>query len=166
MSPHHLPARTRRAKHSGMKMPNFARALGLSGLLPLLALVVLLATNGDAAIRSNMLALGLIYAALILSFLGGLWWGLGAANNQAIPGWVWVAAVVPSLYAWVPVGMVSLKLLAAPTALMVIGAGLWLALFVDRAMVVRGLAPGWWMALRSPLSLGLGALSMVAALLF
>jgi hypothetical protein len=39
------------------------------------------------------------------------------------------------------------------------------ALLVDRALVRAGIAPPGWMALRAPLSLGLGALTLVAAAL-
>lgn len=147
-------------------MPKIARALGLSGLLPLLAVVLVLFVDDDPANRRDMLGLGLLYAALILSFLGGLWWGLAAAAQRSPPGWVWGVAVVPSLYVWVPLGLVWLGLMAPAVALGIIGAGLWMALLVDRALVRLGLAPGWWMRLRVPLSLGLGGLSMAAAALY
>lgn len=148
-----------------MKMPSFARWLGLAGLLPLVAVVAVLLIDDDPKNRQDMLALGLTYAALILSFLGGLWWGLAAASARPMPSWVWVAAVLPSLYAWPPLGLAVLGLWPAATALAIIGAGLWLALLIDRAMVAAGLTPPWWMRLRWPLSLGLGSLCLAAAAL-
>ena len=45
------------------------------------------------------------------------------------------------------------------------GVALIAALLVDRALVRLGLAPPGWMRLRVPLSLGLGALTIVAGLL-
>jgi hypothetical protein len=114
-------------------------------------------------VRAAALRVGHAYAALILSFLGGLWWGLAAAASDRAPRWLWGAAVVPSLWAFATLGLVVLGLLRVEAALALTGAGLWLALFVDRALVVRQLAPGWWMALRLPLSLGLGGLALLAA---
>jgi hypothetical protein len=92
-----------------------------------------------------------------------LWWGLAAAAGERAPRWLWAAAVVPSLWAFATLGLVVLGLLAVEAALALTGAGLWLALFVDRALVAQGLAPRWWMALRLPLSLGLGGLALLAA---
>ncbi len=146
-------------------MPKLARALGLSGLLPLLLVVAVLVLDDDPANRRDVLGLGLVYAALILSFLGGLWWGLAAAAKGGVPGWIWAAAVGPSLYAWGALGLVWLGLMAPPHAAAMIGAGLLAALFVDMALVRRALAPVWWMGLRAPLSVGLGGLCVAAALL-
>ncbi len=148
-----------------MTMPPLARLLGLAGLLPLIALVVLLASGGAPAWRGAAVALGLGYALLILSFLGGLWWGLAAAMQRPVPGWVWVVAVVPSLLCWAVMALVGLQVIAVEQGLAVTGGGLLLALLVDRALVAAALAPGWWLGLRYPLSLGLGGLSMAAAAL-
>jgi hypothetical protein len=146
-------------------VPKFARWLGLSGLLPLIFVVLALIGDLDPGLRQSALWLGLSYGALILSFLGGLWWGLAAASSRPVPGWLWVLAVVPSLYAWVPLALALLGLMQPGAALAVVGAGLWLALLADLALIRRGLAPPWWLALRWPLSLGLGGLSVAAAVL-
>lgn len=146
-------------------MPTFARWLGLSGLLPLIFLLLALSQDLDPGQRQGALWLGLSYAALILSFLGGLWWGLGAGSGQPVPGWLWVIAVLPSLYAWGPLGLALLGLITPAAALGLVGLGLWLALLADAALVRKRLAPTWWMSLRWPLSLGLGGLSVAAALL-
>lgn len=39
----------------------------------------------------------MVYAALIFSFLGALWWGLAAAHRPSAPVWVWPGGVLPSL---------------------------------------------------------------------
>jgi hypothetical protein len=149
-------------------MPPLARWLGLSGLLPLIGLVLMLALQLWPEWQPAALGLALGYGALILSFLGGLWWGLAAqasSTGRAVPAWVWIAAVLPSLYAVVPLGLVALQVLAARQGLAMVGGGLILALAVDRGMAAAGLAPVWWLALRFPLSLGLGVLCLVAAAL-
>ena len=55
--------------------------------------------GGGPDVRFTALSVGYGYAALIFSFLGGVWWGLAAMGGARTPGWVWVAAVVPSLLA-------------------------------------------------------------------
>jgi hypothetical protein len=127
-------------------IPPIARLLGLSGLLPQLAAVALL-LSGDPQSRYSALAIAYAYAAIILSFLGGLWWGL-AARTDSPPRWPW---------------MVGLRW-PAPS-LVVLGISLIAALLVDRALVRAGIAPSGWMALRVPLSLGLGVLTVLAAAL-
>lgn len=140
-----------------MSPPPLARALGLAGLAPQVAVIFVLFQN-DPATRYTALTLGYCYAALILSFLGGVWWGL-AARAEETPAWLWVAAVIPSLVA----------LAAFPwgftTSLIVLGTALIAALGVDWRLARTGLAPPWWMSLRVPLSLGLGGLTITSALL-
>lgn len=142
--------------------PLFPRWLGLAGLLPQLAAVAVV-FGGDAASHFSAIALGYAYAALILSFLGGLWWGVAAAAPKA-PEWLWVAAVVPSL-----IGLASAIpwAIGAPwpgPSMVLLGIALIGALAIDLILARRGLVPPWWMSLRVPLSLGLGGLTLVLAL--
>ncbi len=144
--------------------PKLPRTLGLAGLLPQLLCVFLL-LNGDPAQRFTALALAYAYAALILSFLGGLWWGLAAASAERAPAWLWVMAVVPSLVALATAWPWAVGLPWPEPSLLVLGAALIAALAVDRALVARGLAPSWWWSLRLPLSLGLGGMTLLAGVL-
>lgn len=140
------------------KMPPFARWLGFAGLFPQAA-ALLVALMDEPRTLFSALALAFAYAALILSFLGGLWWGLAAAAKDA-PRWLWVAAVSPSLLAlascipWATAG-------AWPgPSLLLLGLALIGSLGVDRKLIALGLAPRWWMRLRGPLSFGLGGLTI------
>ncbi len=142
-------------------IPPIARLLGLSGLLPQLGAVALL-LSGDPQSRYSALAIAYAYAALILSFLGGLWWGL-AARTDSPPRWLWFASVAPSLIALVTAWPWMVGLRWPGPSLVVLGISLIAALLVDRALVRTGIAPPGWMALRVPLSLGLGVLTMLAA---
>lgn len=145
-------------------LPRQAFWLGLSGLLPQGAVVALLAFGG-VDLRFTALSVGYAYAALILSFLGGLWWGLAAAGGARTPGWVWPAAVLPSLVAlstawpWATGGTWP-----APS-LLVLGTALCASVLIDRRLKAAGLTPAGWMRLRWPLSLGLGLLTGIAGLL-
>jgi len=78
-------------------MPAAARWLGLAGVLPFAATAINLHTawplfNGFA------LQIFIVYSAVILSFLGGIRWGL-AVNAQAARSADFVLAVLPSLVA-------------------------------------------------------------------
>jgi len=141
------------------KLPENARWLGLAGLLPQFAAFVAVLKGGPEAWTGLALAYG--YAALIFSFLGGVWWGIGLSTPQA-PRWTFIAAVTPSLIAlalWFPwmVGwtwpgpeLVVLGLLTAASPLL------------DRAI---GFGSAGWMRLRWQLSLGLGGLTVMIGLI-
>ena len=86
------------------RVPIAAAMLGAAGLLPLiLALFVRLAGGvyPDTPIPIVLGGLALSYAALILSFLGGIWWGVAAtrATPELMPRLMGLA-VLPSLIAW------------------------------------------------------------------
>lgn len=137
--------------------------LGLAGLIPQVCAVLAL-LGDDPATRFPALALAYAYAALILSFLGGLWWGI-AAKSDAPPTWIWGAAVAPSLIALASAWPWMVGLSWPGPSLVALGVALIAALGIDLALIRRGLAPPGWLALRAPLSLGLGALTLAAAAL-
>jgi hypothetical protein len=145
--------------------PDFPRRLGLAGLLPQLGLVMALYA-GPPEWREPAALLAYLYAGLIFAFLGGTWWGIAAcapaAQRRRTHGWVWIAAVLPSLIAFA--GLAPPLLGASPIepSLVALGGGLLISPLVD--VRLGALAPRWWMGLRLPLSLGLGALTIAAAL--
>lgn len=141
-------------------VPPPARLLGPAGLLPQGA-AALLVVGGPLEWRFTALALAFAYAALILSFLGGLWWGLAAAARQA-PGWVYGAAVVPSLFALATCIPWSIGTDWPGPSLIALGLAILASLWVDVRLDRVGLAPRWWLGLRVPLSLGLGTLTLIA----
>lgn len=146
-----------------MKPPALARLLGLAGLLPQVA-VVLVLLEQNSELRFSALAMGYAYAALILSFLGGLWWGLAARADNP-PAWLWVAAVVPSLVALASAVPWAVGDAWPGPSLIALGAALVAALGVDWQLQRTGVAPGWWLGLRVPLSVGLGTLTVLMALI-
>lgn len=135
--------------------------LGYAGLLPqLLALAVLVA--GPFEWHFTAIAMAYAYAALIFSFLGGLWWG-AAARDVRSPAWVYVAGVVPSLIALASAIPWAIGTAWPGPSLIVLGVGILLSPLVDRRLAAQALVPDWWMTLRWHLSLGLGALSIAIA---
>ena len=63
-----------------------ARRLGYAGLLPQIAALALFAGGGEWGWVA--LAAGFAYAALIFSFLGGVWWGQALAMPRAPGGFM------------------------------------------------------------------------------
>lgn len=145
-------------------LPSFARILGFAGLLPqafLLAALVL----GGPEIRSTALGLAFTYAALIYSFLGGVWWGLAAAAHAPVPRWIWAVAVLPSLFALgVAWPSVTGHAWTGPS-LVVLGSLIMSSVLVDLKLRSLGLTPPGWLPLRLPLSIGLGCMTLVAGLI-
>jgi len=139
--------------------PPAARLLGFAGLLPAVAAVMVLAA-GPAGSHGTAATAHLIYAATIVSFIGGAWWGLASARAEAaaLPALLGVS-VVPSLLGW------GFALLGGEPGLLGMAA-LFLALLpVDQRLARAGIAPGWWLSLRRPLSLGMALLAAASGLL-
>lgn len=138
-----------------------ARLLGYAGLLPLVGAamgLMLLPMH-----RALLLDAGFGYAALIYSFLGGLWWGQGVAQGRA-SAWLFGLAVVPSLLAW---GLMLLQRLGwtSTQALLVLAAAILVSPVVDLVLARSGSPARGWLALRFQLSTGLGLLTLALALL-
>jgi hypothetical protein len=144
-----------------VRPPLSAVALGYAGLLPpILGIAMRLS---DPARGGMMLALSLLYAALILSFLGGIWWGVVAirVRGAALPLWLGVA-VLPSLIALAAGAVLFASVVSAAA---IVAAGLLASLLVDMALMRAGHVPPWWLRLRAPLSVGLAVLTLVVGLL-
>lgn len=142
--------------HAAPRVGRVAFLLGFAGLLPQLAAVAL----GAIGYPDNGV-IALAYPLLILSFLGGMWWGF-AMRRTAGQGPLVLLAVVPSLTAAALVGVAAIDY---AWGLVATGSAIMLTLPVDRWLTERGDAPANWMALRVPLSVGLGGLTIVAGVL-
>lgn len=143
--------------------------LGGAGLLPQIAAVVAMAGARSApdtwldALVGPALGLGLIYPLLILSFLGGAWWGF-AMRRERRQGLLAAVAVLPSLAALALAGLL-LATMRFDWTLVAVGGAVLLTLPVDRELTRRGDAPANWMRLRIPLSVGLGGLTILLGVL-
>ena len=144
-------------------IPPLPRLLGLAGLMPMAGLLWLVLAGGDST-RYAALALGWLYAALIFSFIGGLWWGLTATAGTNAPTWLWLISVVPSLAA---LATLIPWLIGEPwpgPSLVWLGLAILVSPLVDRQIAARGLTPSWWLALRITLSGGLGPMAIIMGL--
>ncbi len=117
----------------------------------------------DPALQAVAVHALLAYGATILSFLGGVHWGIGISRGASAPGpglaGRLALSVVPSLVAW-------LALLLAPLAgLLTLTGGIAAMLGVDIVAARSGLAPAWYPRLRIPLSCAVALMLLAAGLL-
>jgi hypothetical protein len=124
-------------------VPDTARLLGNLGLVPfVLGVALVWVVNAEA--RPYAAKALSAYAAMIVSFLGAIHWGLGF-RLSAPPASLFIWGVVPALVAWLAV------LMPAPAALVVHGVMLCACYAVDRRVYpTQGLAH--WLTLRFRLS--------------
>jgi len=132
-------------------IPAPARWLGLGGLVPFFAGAAV-SWAPDADLRRFALTALAAYAAVILSFLGGVRWGAVLHDEAALSRWTPLTlSVLPSLVAWV-----ALLLPIAPMLALLL-AGLLGQFVLDRRAAARGQLPAWYAGLRVILTAGAGA---------
>lgn len=127
-----------------LQVPEPAAILGLAGLLPFV-LGALATLDGGWLGRLAPAALT-GYAAVILSFMGGVHWGLAMAAER--PSWArYGASVVPALLGW------AALLLGGTVAFLLLAASFASLLAYDLGAVRAGEAPDWYPRLRWPLTI-------------
>lgn len=134
-------------------LPASAKWLGYAGLLPQAIAVAMLLE--DTTLKWIAIAGGYGYAALIFSFLGGVWWGL-ALNATQPPRWLYPVAVAPSLIALASYLPWTWGWDWPTPSLWILAMGLLLSPLVDRALGKTIALPNGWLRLRVHLSTGLG----------
>lgn len=131
--------------------------LALAGFLPFAALTLwLVAISNDHVWRDDTIVLLKVYAALILSFLGGARFGIALAGDLQSQRVTLAASVVPCLVAWIAVWLsepASFALLAVAFA----AQGAW-----DSVSSHRGDAPAWYGRMRVVLT-GMVVITMLVA---
>lgn len=108
------------------------------------------------------LAAGCFYAALILSFLGGLWWMAGLLSGLRA-GWIYGAAVAPSLIGLGALLPWCMGLNWPEPSLMVLALALLATPLIDRALARHIAFPRGWLRLRMIMTSGLGLLTLALA---
>ena len=141
-------------------LPNNAMWLGLAGLMPQLLACVLAYTSKNWNVY--IAVSGFAYAALIFSFLGGVWWG-NAMSATKSHLWIFVAAICPSLIAWISALMIFTDIKWWPYATSAVAVGLIVSPLVDHQIGNIIAHPKGWMRLRWILSIGLGFLTLIIA---
>lgn len=129
------------------KSPLVPIVLGLSGLIPFIACALALSggfalplIGGPGATRMALL----VYAIAILSFLGGVRWGINMSGNE-LPRDYFIA-VTPALIGWAAIG------LSRPRDLWMLCIAFVIYGLLDYGMACRVVAPEWYGRLRLFLS--------------
>jgi hypothetical protein len=148
---------------STMDRSNLSRPvviLGLAGILP--QAFCLLIAMFSVSYQSVGLAAGCFYAAIILSFLGGLWWMAGLLSGETRT-WIYVLAIGPSLAGWTALlPMVSGWPWPRPS-LVALALILLASPMVDLAISRHITFPRGWLRLRVAMATGLGSLTLAMA---
>ena len=141
------------------KIGRTAQILGFAGLIPQLLAVFLVAQGGEW--RWIALAGSYAYAALIFSFLGGVWWGQaisqGRSGNGVSPMFLGIG-VLPSLIGFALFLPWTLGWDWPGPSLFWLGVLIMLSPLIDRKL---GMGGAGWLRLRWYLSLGLGTLTVI-----
>jgi hypothetical protein len=140
-------------------IPRSAFWLGTGGLVPFVVLTSALFALPDHA-RPQLLFWLTAYAAVILSFVGAVHWGIALVHAQMrepdrslYMGW----SIVPALAAWMSL------LLPAKTGLLLMAATFAVHFAADRQLAQRFPVPAWYVRLRGGLT-GVVVLCLLLAL--
>ena len=128
-------------------IPRSALSLGLAGLLPFWGLAISIIVL-DPPIKYFAVQAEITYGAVILSFLGGIHWGL-AAMNERHANWLGLGwGVTPSLIAW------GALFLQPSLGLMLLVIGFLAAAIIDFRIFASNIDNAWFGKLRTVLSIG------------
>ena len=142
-------------------LPLPVRILGLAGVVPQIACLAIALTLPDW--RWTALAAGCFYAALILAFLGGLWWMQAMLRGER--GWEpYVFAVLPSLGGLAALLPWSLGWTWPGPSLVLLGLALLLSPLIDRYLARFLPVPSGWLRLRLIMASGLGGITLLLGL--
>lgn len=145
----------------GERIPSAAAWLSGLGVIPF-AVGAAAGWFGPEPLRALAMQVVSVYAATILSFLGGIAWGVACASSIDEPwsgdaGRILAASVVPSLIGW---GAVFLP---QPFSLIAFAISFAGVLVLDLWLEGQGLVPPWWMKLRVRITAAVVALLVAAA---
>ena len=143
-------------------LPRPLIALGLAGLLPQAICLMAVAYGGPE--RWIALAAGCFYAAIILSFLGGMWWMAGLLSGLRA-GWVYGLAVLPSLIGFAALLPWTVGWSWPGPSLVVLALALLVSPLVDRMLARHMTVPPGWLRLRMAMAGGLGLMTLLIAAL-
>jgi hypothetical protein len=124
--------------------------LAFAGAIPFVVATAALYFSDSSSVRVPAIAALVTYCAVILSFLGGIEWGLAIREEGGTETTRVIAlglSAVPSLAAW------AVLWLPSPTWQVGAALGIFVAVWVaDQWMAGRGLLPTWFVDLRTAIT--------------
>jgi hypothetical protein len=132
-------------------IPVSALLLGVAGLIPFFGLAIWQGVTGDELLSERLMMGFIFYAASILSFLGGVGWGLAMSETDPVQrGLAFGVSTVPSLIAWAA-SFINVQNLGF--TLTILGAAFLLQSAWDWHLTQIGRAPAWFAKLRIGLTI-------------
>ena len=129
--------------------------LGLAGILPQAACAAIALAMPEN--RWFALAAGCFYAALILSFLGGMWWMALLLAGRGADRWgAYLLSVAPSLIGWAALLPWCFGWRWPGPSLLLLGTLLLASPLVDRHLTRDFTWPSGWLRLRLAMATSLG----------
>ena len=123
-----------------------AYLLTLLGVTPFVVAAAVVA-SGPTEHQALVIQLVTTYAAVILSFLGGIQWGIGVSIADSAPRsaqTLFMLSIVPSMLAW------ALLFVAQPNARVLVAISLFgFVWVVDALLCLQKIIPAWFFRLRS-----------------
>ncbi|MEW5421246.1 DUF3429 domain-containing protein [Amorphus sp. 3PC139-8] len=129
-------------------VPPLARTISLVGAIPIAAGAVLLWIGAIGGLTGEFVSVALKgYSAVILSFLGGVHWGLAlAASDPGSRNRELLVSIVPALVGWVAI------LFVPKVALMVLTIAFVAQGLFDIWIALKDHAPNWYARLRAEMT--------------
>ena len=133
-----------------------AKTLGYAGLIPF----VIFSAGSWTALPyiSDSTQILIAYAAIILSFMGAIHWGIAISNADKHRSKSLVVSIVPALVAWLAL------LLPEIFALAILFVGFILLITYDLAVAKSQVLPDWYISMRIRLTL-IVTLCLITALI-
>jgi len=142
------------------QLPRPVIVFGLAGLVPQAICLMLVARGGPEGWFA--LAAACFYPAIILSFLGGMWW-MTALQAAVRSGWIYALAVTPSLIGFAALLPWSAGWRWPHPSLVALGLALLASPLVDVYLNRYATLPSGWLRLRAVMASGLGILTLLVA---
>ncbi len=125
---------------------NLAKLMGFGGLIPFAGCTALM-YSGNPGLAVIGLFANAVYAAVILSFVGAIHWGLAMQEDRSNYWYVW--SIIPALIGWVAITLLDIRV-----SLLALAIGFTLSWSVDKQARLLGLIPQWYMTMRHILTAG------------
>ena len=139
-----------------MSLPQLARLLGFAGLVPFIAFST--GTWTTLPIMQNAHFVLMTYAAVILSFMGAVHWGLAMSGSNTTAKVQLGASVLPALLGWVAL------LIPMLYGYILLAACFIVLLMADTIAGSKGLVPDWYLPMRFILTTVVVLCLLIAAL--